>query len=165
MSRKRLVTVCAGFLIAVPSSADVSTRPGEAGSGFDPVWPSSAIYTVSWPVTQESPSGCEQDAHDPHESNHQPGRMNGEVRATCRNPVPRMAHAAQMWETRWWGWDKIGVKGAFDRRGVRRGSAFGNDTCRKNWVRVTGDGEITDVDTRTYYASTESTHLENACRL
>jgi hypothetical protein len=160
-----MVAVCAGCLIVIAPWADAKVSAGEAGSGFDRVWPTNATYTLSWPVAQQSPSGCEQNSHDPHESHHQPGRMNGEVRATCRTPVPRMTHTAQMWETRWWGWDKVGINGHFEQRGVRRGSAFGNDACRKNWVRVTGDGEITDVDTRTYHASTESTHVDNPCRL
>lgn len=91
--------------------------------------------------------------------------MNGEVRATCNTTVPRMYHTAQMWEVRWWGWDRIGIVGTHDRTWVSYGSAFGNDTCRKNWVRVTGDGFIDDRDGQRYYSNTESSPIYNPCGL
>ena len=91
--------------------------------------------------------------------------MNGEARATCNNAVPRMRHTAQLWETRWWGWDRIGVKGLHDKRSVRKGSAFGNDRCRKNLIRLTGDGYVQDHDGKKYTASTISRRINNPCRL
>lgn len=76
-----------------------------------------------------------------------------------------MRHTAQLWETRWWGWDEIGDKGRFDQPWKRVGSAVASDKCRKNGIRVTGKGNIEDVDGRRYAAETESEHVNNPCRL
>jgi hypothetical protein len=164
-------------LLAAASLGLVLTGAIGSGAAFAQATPTSGVadsegYTAAGPdaagaaaaaASAPSPSGCRQRAHDPHKSHHQAGRMNAEVRATCRNPVPRMQHSAQLWETRWWGWDRIGTVGHFNRAGVSRGSAFANDRCRNNNIRVTGSGQITDVDGRTYYASTESRHVEIDC--
>jgi hypothetical protein len=111
-----------------------------------------------------TPSGCYQRADNPHESAHA-GNMAGHVWAICRTVIPEMYHTAQLWEQRWWGWDRIGVKGTFHRTRVSRGRATGSDRCRKNWIRVTGSGWVVDVDGRRYYSSTESNHIYNPCGL
>jgi hypothetical protein len=91
--------------------------------------------------------------------------MNGVIRAYCMNVVPRMTHTAQMWETRWWGWDRIGVKGSVNDYYVKAVSAEANDVCKNNTVRVTGSGYVIDVDGHHYYASVESKHVKNPCGL
>jgi hypothetical protein len=101
----------------------------------------------------------------PHDSGHFDGRVNGTVRTVCRTAVPRISHTAQLWETRWWGWDRIGIKGSVTRYSTSFAKTFGNDWCKKNTVRVTGNGYVIDVDLRTYYASTESIHVTNPCHL
>jgi hypothetical protein len=143
------------------ASATISTgaAPTSLGSGY-----TATAGTAAAP-NAVSPSGCVQYADYPHKSGHQDGRMNGGVRTTCRNAVPRMSFTAQMWETRWWGWDRIGIKGSITRYGWSRAEVFGSDRCRNNTVRVTGDGFVVDVDGRTYYASTESIHVDNPCGL
>jgi hypothetical protein len=112
-----------------------------------------------------SPSGCIQRADYPHQSTHVPGTMNGQVRTTCRVYVPRISETAQMWETRWWGWDRIGIKGSVNDIDAKSASANASDKCRNNTVRVTGSGSVVDVDGRTYYATTESIHVNNPCHL
>jgi hypothetical protein len=94
-----------------------------------------------------------------------PGTADGVVTTTCRASIPEISHTAQMWETRWWGWDRIGHKGSvtvFDSIGA---STTAWDVCKKNTVRVTGNGFVVDVDGRRYYASTESIHVKNPCHL
>ncbi len=117
------------------------------------------------PQPAVSPSGCIQRAHHPHKSSHEPGRMNAEVRATCNTNVPLMSHEAQMWERRFWGWDRIGDKQPFQDDWVDEGSAYANDVCRNNNIRATGLGEIADIDGKTYYAKTESARIDNPCSL
>ena len=114
-----------------------------------------------------SPSGCVQTADHPHNSGHEDGRANGAVRAVCRkySRVPNFWLTAQMWETRWWGWDRIGVRGTVSRSFVSSVATFGNDWCKKNTVRVTGNGYVLDVDARKYYASTVSVSIKNPCGL
>ena len=114
-----------------------------------------------------SPSGCVQTADHPHNSFHEPTRANGTVRAVCRkySRVPSFWLTAQMWETRWWGWDRIGVRGKVTRAFVASVGTFANDWCKKNTVRVTGDGYVIDVDARKYYASTVSASIKNPCNL
>jgi NAD(P)H-nitrite reductase large subunit len=70
-----------------------------------------------------------------------------------------------MWETRWWGWDRIGHKASVARWQAENISITAWDWCKKNTVRVTGSGYVIDVDFRTYYASTESIHVNNPCGL
>jgi hypothetical protein len=117
------------------------------------------------PNTTVSPSRCYMRADWPHASTHQPGRMNGVIRAFCMNVVPRMTHTAQMWEPRWWGWDRIGVKGYVNNYYVRAVSTEANDVCKKVTIRVTGNGYVIDVDSQHYYASVESKHVTNPCGL
>jgi hypothetical protein len=112
-----------------------------------------------------SPSGCIQRADYPHKSTHVPGTMNGVVRTVCHVYVRRISESAQMWESRWWGWDRIGIKGFVSDIDSKALSANASDKCRKNTVRVTGSGSVLDVDGRTYYATTESIHAKNPCHL
>jgi hypothetical protein len=112
-----------------------------------------------------SPSGCVQQADYPHQSTHVAGTMNGQVRTTCRVYVPRISETAQMWETRWWGWDRIGSKGSVSVIDSKSVTVNASDKCRNNTVRVTGSGSVVDVDGRTYYAATESIHVKNPCHL
>jgi hypothetical protein len=135
---------------AVASAAHSAYRPA-AGTGAAPA----AV----------SPSGCTQLADYPHKSTHVPGTMNGVVRTLCRIYVPRISETAQMWESRWWGWDRIGIKGSVSEIDSKGLSTNASDKCRNNTVRVTGSGSVLDVDGRTYYATTESIHVKNPCHL
>ena len=91
-------------------------------------------------VGQANPANCTTAAHDPHPSSHQPGRINAEVRQTCPVVVDDISAEAQLWEDRFWGWDRIGEKGfALPKRGTKA-SAFANAECRVNDIRVTGFG-------------------------
>jgi hypothetical protein len=110
-----------------------------------------------------SPSGCVQYADHPHESSTTPGRVNGKVRAVCNLTVPKMSHSAQLWETRWWGWDRIGINQRYSHLWSKFGRAIANDWCKNNTVRVTGNGYIIDRDSKTYYASTISASIKNPC--
>ena len=112
-----------------------------------------------------SPSGCVQYADQPHSSTTTPGRVNGKVRAVCSLTVPKMSHSAQLWETRWWGWDRIGINQPYSRLWSKFGRAMANDWCKNNTVRVTGNGYVIDRDGRSYYASTVSSSVKNPCGL
>jgi hypothetical protein len=112
-----------------------------------------------------SPSGCVQYADHPHASTTFPDRVNGKIRAVCRYTVPVISHSAQLWETRWWGWDRIGINQRAYREWASYGLAIANDWCKKNTVRVTGNGYVIDRDGRTYYASTVSASIKNPCGL
>jgi hypothetical protein len=79
--------------------------------------------------------------------------------------VPRISENAQMWESRWWGWDRIGIKGSAGDIDSKALTVNASDKCRNNSVRVTGTGSVIDVDGRTYYATTESIHVKNPCHL
>ena len=61
--------------------------------------------------------------------------MNAEIEAVCDSAVPFMYHTAQLWEKRWWGLDKIGVKGTFTGENRWSGSAYSNDVCKINHIR------------------------------
>lgn len=111
-----------------------------------------------------SPSGCYQQADHPHRSLHL-GWIAGEVKTQCRNPVPRITQVAQLWESRWWGWDRVGTKGNKTVYWKKYQPIWANVTCRHSELKVTGSGTIVDVDDDTYYASTESAGVNNPCGL
>jgi hypothetical protein len=137
-----------------PSPASGTPKAGyQAAPGADPA------------PNLVSPSGCIQRADYPHRSSHLPGTAAGVVTTTCNQYVPEIAFTAQMWETRWWGWDRIGTRGVVARWGVKQISATAWDWCKKNTVRVTASGHVIDVDFRWYYANTESVHVTNPCGL
>ena len=136
---------------AVPSAARSAYAPTTTGTGASPAG--------------VSPSGCVQQADYPHKSTHVQGTMNGTVRTQCRVYVPRISESAQMWESRWWGWDRIGIKGSAGDIDSKALTVNASDKCRNNNVRVTGTGSVIDVDGRTYYATTESIHVKNPCNL
>jgi len=79
-------------------------------------------------------------AHDPHPSSHEVGRINAEVRQTCPIAVEKNSAEAQLWESRWWGWDRIGDGGFSDLKTRKVSSAFADAGCRDNDIRVTGFG-------------------------
>jgi hypothetical protein len=110
-----------------------------------------------------SPSGCAQQADHLHRSHHNRERVNAEIRAFCSAKVPLMEHTAQLWHTRFWGWQKIGKSGSYSGVATKIGSAAANDWCHAGTFRVTGDGNIVDVDGRTYYAFTESEPVKDPC--
>ena len=73
--------------------------------------------------------------------------------------------SAQMWETRWWGWDRIGINQTVTRSWATYALAMANDWCKNNTVRVTGNGYVIDRDGRSYYASTVGASIKNPCNL
>jgi hypothetical protein len=158
-------TTTLGLLtLGAPSVASAAVAPNAvpntAHASYHPV---AAAGTVAPNTT--SPSGCIQRADYPHKSKHVPGTADGVVTTTCTQYVPEMAFTAQMWETRWWGWDRIGHKASVARFSVQKLSISAWDYCKKNTVRTTGSGYVIDLDHRTYYASTESIHVKNPCGL
>jgi hypothetical protein len=158
-------TTTLGLLtLGAPSVASAAVAPNAvpntAHASYHPV---AAAGTVAPNTT--SPSGCIQQADYPHKSTHVPGTMNGTVRTVCRVYVPRISENAQMWESRWWGWDRIGIKGSAGDIDSKALTVNASDKCRNNTVRVTGSGSVIDVDRRTYYATTESIHVKNPCQL
>jgi hypothetical protein len=86
---------------------------------------------------------CTVKAHKPHNSHHNPGRTNGEGRTTCKKSQPKIRVTAQLWEGRWWGWDKIGKKGDVTRHKKKKVSAFSNNKCRNNKHRTTANSWVT----------------------
>lgn len=66
-----------------------------------------------------NPGGCNTAAHDPHPSAHVPGTIPAEVRQDCPNAVEQNSTDAQMWEHRFWGFDRIGDPGFSPLRTTR----------------------------------------------
>jgi hypothetical protein len=162
-------TTTLGLLtLGAPSVASAAVAP-DAGRSNQPETTAHARYTPAPEAGASpaavSPSGCIQRADYPHKSTHVPGTMNGVVRTTCLVYVHKISESAQMWETRWWGWDRIGIRGSVTDIDAKAASTNASDKCRNNTVRVTGSGSVVDVDGRTYYATTESIHVKNPCHL
>jgi hypothetical protein len=154
----------------VPRSLVLSIVATTATIGFlllsSPQVASASVTAVhASPGLAVSPSLCTQTALWPHQSTHVPGTMNGAIRAKCSAVVPQISLTAQMWETRWWGWDRIGKKGYMNAYNHSEAQAYGNDICRNATIRTTGNGFVIDVDRQPYYASTESIHVKNPCGL
>ncbi len=58
--------------------------------------------------------------------------MNGTVIGECPTPVDEMFHYAQIWERRFWGWDRIGVRRVYDGSTIRRGVATASNFRKVN---------------------------------
>jgi hypothetical protein len=149
-------TIAVLTLAAPQVAAAVSDR-----TGYRPAPVAGAVS----PNLAVSPSGCVQTADYPHRSTHRPGTADGVLRTNCIRHIPEIAQTAQMWETRWWGWDRIGTKGVVARFEVANVTSTAWDWCKKNTVRVTGSGHVIDIDHRSYYASTMSISVKNPCKL
>jgi hypothetical protein len=107
--------------------------------------------------------GCEMIAPDPHAASYS-AEVKGEIRTTCSLGAPYNIHqTAQLWQTRWWGWDRIGIKGESYKSDVSLVQDFGRTKCPINSTfRTTGNGEIRDA-VGTAYASVESRHKSINC--
>lgn len=88
-----------------------------------------------------SPARCGDQLHNIHASSHRPGRMNVEYRVTCKLGSAEKLHGeVQLWEDRFWGWDRIGVAGNSTKRNARKLSVYANDVCRNNHIEATASG-------------------------
>ncbi|MDE0493121.1 MAG: hypothetical protein OXH54_04235 [Acidimicrobiaceae bacterium] len=75
-----------------------------------------------------------------HASTHRPGRMNVTFTVRCDQEMSTLHVWAQLWEDRWWGWDRIGVKGKSTSYNVTGSTVHANDRCRNNYIRATSGG-------------------------
>lgn len=169
--RKRLILLLSlmilsgAALIATNPPDEIALLPGEGGEEVSYALEGSEDGATAQ-HHERGPSNCKQRSHDPHGSHHEDGRMSGEVRVTCDDRVPRMIHTSQLWEHLFWiVYRKIGVPDTFDKSRVRRGSANGNDICKKITVRTTGSGRVKDTDGRWYTATSMSRDRYNPCNL
>lgn len=175
-NRKFVVKIILSMVIIVSMttlSSGVSADDGDDGQSMPytiQVRASSGGSTIQGDWV-ESPSGCELIAQNPHRSNWWEERgevvLHGKATARCRRGarVPQMSHTAQLWEHRFWGFDRIGTRGSYFGRWVTRGTATARAECVNNLTRTTGEGTIVDVDMRTYDAWDESAHIHNPCNL
>ncbi len=103
---------------------------------------------------------CRVKANTPHLSHHQRDRVNGEIRVECKHNQPHIKVTAQLWETRWWGWDRIGALGETTKKNKRKVSAFSNSGCNDGMtLRVTGDGTVTKANGDKLTGGAESKHV------
>lgn len=164
--RSRIVTVAvASILSSVATGATAFASPTETTDAASQEVPLTAGPTAGarGAAADPSPSDCWGYSHRPHKSHHNPDRVNAEARTTCDNNVPRIHAHAQLWEDRWWGFDRVGNTGDTTKNNKRKVSAFANWECRNNTFRLTGSHEVVDVDGETYTASTESDHVSISC--
>jgi hypothetical protein len=143
---------------------DPPNEPGgtNCGGHVPEVAPASLMLPTSG--GQPSPNGCFGDSKDhPHQSRHNPANMNVISYTKCTWASDIYVHA-QIWESRWWGWDRIGPHGEFGF--VIKTEIWTNSAapCKNNWVRGTGYHQER-FGGKTYVAWTESPHINNPCNL
>lgn len=148
-------TAALGFVITAAAPAGAAAHQG--------VYRSKGAAAMSTPVPV-SPSGCYQRVDNPHRSLHK-GWIAGELTTQCRNPVPEINQTAQLWEQRWWGWDRVGSKGAKHAFWKRYLKSWAKVTCRNSHLKTTGTGYVVDLDGSHYYASTYGAVVSNPCGL
>jgi hypothetical protein len=104
------------------------------------------------------PYGCDEVGNNPHASSHVPGAVNAEVRTTCEFPPVWIQQHAQLWEKRWWGWNKIGQAGDNEVDNGSVLSTFANTTWCHNGMtaQVTGSGRLMADDGHIYTVSSVS---------
>ncbi len=103
-----------------------------------------------------SPAGCIGKSNNPHQSGWE---VKGVTQIDCNWAVNSLRTTAQVWRHRWWGYEKIGIKGdntnPWDDQ--VKASGFGDTACETNWYRTSGEHWSLE-GTTTYYLST----LKNA---
>jgi hypothetical protein len=153
-----LLFVGAPPIAAAAVSPDAAAAPAAGQAGYASPSESGATPNAA------GPSACVQVADYPHASSHVPGTMDGAIRTVCANAVPEIKYTAQLWQTRWWGWDRIGSVGHANVFNVKLAKAISSHTCENTTIRTTGNGYVIDVDGRAYYASTTSISVKNPCQ-
>ena len=147
-------------LIPAVASADppltYTFRQQVANSGYAASVPLTAqqdgLGTPNRRVPIPAPIDCLLRIGDLHASVHRPGFMNGTVIGECPTPVDEMFHYAQIWERRFWGWDRIGVRDVYEGSPTRRGVATASDFCKVNpgGIQLEGYGRVTIAGTPYY---------------
>jgi hypothetical protein len=106
---------------------------------------------------------CHGKSDHPHKSSHVPGTINFVARTYCTDgfKASKLYVKAQLWESRWWGWDRIGSGPPGEKEETLSSEVRANhaDTCRKNWVRGTGYHAMFELS-GIYETETESIHIE-----
>lgn len=147
----------------------VTPAPDLAGdlitSDGDSVETDVADVSTDMVSTAVNPANCIQQANNPHVSTtpRENGQVKGEVRTTCAYRIQHLYQTAQLWEKRWWGWDRVGTKGVYDKDfPTTTVQTFGRSSCRNNKMRTTGYGEA-KIAGKIYYAQTESDAVKIVC--
>ena len=123
------------------------------------------IELFSSSASAGSPSECKQSAKKPRQWSNE---VRGEIRASCKQRVPRMRHTAELLRWQGWtggGWREIGSTGVFDGRNTSSGRAYGITTCTDHKFKVTGEGYVIDIDGVKYLTGTTSGIANNPCGL
>lgn len=119
--------------------------------------------TLSVRAGQPGPSGCLGKAMYPHNSHHVNGTINAEARTWCKNKVPRIHAFGQLWQKRWWGYQKVGKVGNVTKTNQKKVSAFANWGCKNNTFRLTSSHSVTDVDGKVYSVTRNSGGIKIKC--
>lgn len=104
---------------------------------------------------EPSPALCNGNAQNPHHSKHQPTTISAMVSTDCRAYVPTLIVRGQMWENRWWGFDRIGDPAESAQNNAIIVRAVPSAPCRTNVMRVTGRHESVEGG-RVYSLDTEN---------
>lgn len=153
------VLAVGGGLSLQTTPAAAETRPNGSGDRegiADPLGPSSflsasdpicTLLDLIFPGQEESAAGCLEtpspadcwgQSDYPHHSSHVIPTINGVAWTKCRYNVDALSVEAQLWERRWWGWDRVGTAGSeanSNRSSIKANSAW---TCQNNSFRTTG---------------------------
>lgn len=139
-----LISLFAGALLAPHAAADDSSiiSPPEStiAQNSPPLWGNEDVPPGYGTIMSHTESPCEGQLHYIHKSSHRPGRMNVGLEATCSKAMDTLHIWAQLWEVRWWGWDRIGTKGKDTQHDVTELIVYANDKCRNNYIRATANG-------------------------
>lgn len=131
-------------VFATQASAQPSSEPEPAPLEVEDSAPESA--PLPWEEDDESVARdhttppCSGNLGRIHASTHRPGRMNVTFTVRCNQQMSTLHVWAQLWEDRWWGWDRIGVKGKSTSDNVTKSTVHANDRCRNNYIRATSGG-------------------------
>ena len=109
-----------------------------------------------------APSGCAGAANSPHNSTHEPGRVNAEARTTCQLAVPHIVAKAQLQRQVVWIWWYV-ASDSKDLYNNKRVSAFANEACNNAKYRLAGYHEVTDSDGGVYVGLTTSREVDITC--
>ena len=112
-------------------------------------------YRAGVTYKEPSPNLCKGNVQNPHASRHMPGTISAKVTTDCRGYVGTLSVSGQMWENRWWGFDRVGTPASSAINQAIYVQAVPWVECRTNVMRATAHHESFE-NGRVYFVDLEN---------
>jgi len=152
-------------LMSVDETASVEATGADAysiGNAASDIGDGLEATTDSYLKGQFVVSPCQLTIDYPHSSGHVRGTINVEAHTNCNLHVDSIQQTVQLWEKRWWGYDRIGTRGngfVTQSRYLKTNAVAG---CRSNDIIATAAGRAS-IGGKTFSATVQSPKMFISC--